>query len=119
MCIGPYDQAQTAADDARCLTPSSAATGGEGAKRAWAAADAGDAAAGRPVKRVKPSEAAPPARLPALSYNVTSAAMTQQAVCDALDSAHSVFSSLKGADFCQCQSVKLLALEGHCRSTCK
>ncbi|CAL8471637.1 g11179 [Coccomyxa elongata] len=72
-------QGQTAVDDVRCLTPSSAATGGEGAKRAWAAVDAGDAAAGRPVKRVKPSEEAPSARLPAPSYNVNSAALTQQA----------------------------------------
>ncbi|BDA47021.1 probable transcription factor E2F8 [Coccomyxa sp. Obi] len=73
-------QGQNAADDARCLTPSSAATGGEGAKRAWAAADAADAgAAGRLAKRAKPSEAAPAAHVPALSYNVTSAAMTQQA----------------------------------------
>ncbi len=40
-------QGQNAADDAQCLTPSSAARAGDNAKRAWAAAVGGDPSAKR------------------------------------------------------------------------
>ena len=47
-------QGQNAAEDARCLTPSSAAGAGDSAKRAWAAAAGGDASAKRTKTELAP-----------------------------------------------------------------